>query len=154
MKQDAWPNLSVSIPRRPGLRSACVLVPSLLKCPAHKPDFRPAKFNDSSSRKTGSPQMPHATGLRHRCARSCHRSIPTAWFRHPTELIETEEVSNKDQSFYLKVNTELTLPPFRRKLAANMPAGFDATFANVKQLAPAFLAKMNNSRRFFPTAKD
>ena len=86
MKQDAWPNLSVSIPRRPGLASACVLVPSLLKCPAPKPDFRPAKSFDSASRKTGSPQMPGATGLRDHCARPRPRFISSVRFRHFTEL--------------------------------------------------------------------
>ena len=62
---------------------ACVLVPSLAKAPAPKPDFRPAKFDDSASRKTGLPQDTRATGLRHRSARPCHRSIPPARLRHP-----------------------------------------------------------------------
>jgi len=67
--------LQFAIPRRPGLDSARVLVPSRQKAPAHKPDIRPAKFIDSASRKTGLPQNTHATELRHRSARPCHRSI-------------------------------------------------------------------------------
>jgi len=51
------------------------------------PDFRPAKFDDSASRQTGLPQMPHATGLRDRSARPCHHSIPPARFRYSADLI-------------------------------------------------------------------
>jgi hypothetical protein len=52
------------------------------------------------------------------------------------------------------MNTELTPPQFRRTLASNMPAGFDATFAMVEALVADFWANEKTARRFLINTKD
>src|ERR1019366_2489819 len=81
LHHESRPNLAVSIPRRPGLDSACVLASRVKIHPSPKADFRAVKIFHSVGRKTGLPQDTHATGCAHRYARPGQRSIPTAKFR-------------------------------------------------------------------------
>jgi hypothetical protein len=91
------PNFAACIPRQPGLRSACVLVPSRQNPPG--PRARLGKksiiitvFLDAIFPKTCSPQEPDATELRHRC------TAPSLPLHSAGKVSSLRGIDQRDQS--------------------------------------------------------